>query len=45
MLEPYVESNIIVKSLDNQKDYSNILSYKDEKYLHRKLKVNYLNRS
>lgn len=38
MLEPFVHAKMIVKSLDEQKDLTNTLSYKDEKYLHRKLK-------
>ncbi|CAF0877062.1 unnamed protein product [Brachionus calyciflorus] len=38
LLDPFVDSDILVKSLDNQRDLSNVLSYKDQKYLNRKLK-------
>lgn len=38
MLNPFVEAKLIIKSLDGQKDLTNSLSYKDEKYLQRKLK-------
>ncbi|RNA22195.1 lysophosphatidic acid phosphatase type 6 [Brachionus plicatilis] len=38
LLKPFVEAKMVVKSLDGQKDLTNSISYKDEKYLQRKLK-------